>query len=123
MIAQLAANRLLKIQKGSTRPAYALAKKGTPIWLPNALVDGAAGEVPPVARIRQTQNPMALRLLVELYREQNLREDSGVKPSVIWSEDGIQHRRYVRQADAASGEMALGREGLGIVHFNEHAIQ
>ena len=83
-IAQLAASRLVTIRKGSTRPAYALAKKGTPIWLPNALVDGAASEVPPVAHLRQTQDPLALRLFVELYGEQNLRDDGGVKPSVIW---------------------------------------
>ena len=83
-IAQLAAGRLVTIRKGSTRPAYTLAKKGTPIWLPNALVDGAASEVPPVARLRQTQDPLALRLFVELYGEQNLRDDGGVKPSVIW---------------------------------------
>ncbi len=75
-IAQLAASRLVTIRKGSTRPAYTLAKKGTPIWLPNALVDGAGSEVPPVARLRQIQDPMALRLFVELYGEQNLREQT-----------------------------------------------
>ena len=42
------------------------------IWLPNALVDGAAGEVPPIELIRQTRSLLALRLLVELYEVQFL---------------------------------------------------
>ena len=29
-----------------------LAKKGDLIWLPNALVDGAGAEVPPLAKVR-----------------------------------------------------------------------
>ena len=48
------------------------------IWLPNALVDGAAGEVPPVELVRQAANPLAMRLLVNLYGSQTLDEDGGV---------------------------------------------
>jgi hypothetical protein len=42
------------------------------VWLPNALIDGAANEVPPVELIRQTRNLPALRLLIELYAVQFL---------------------------------------------------
>jgi hypothetical protein len=48
------------------------------IWLPNELVTGAAGEIPPLELVRQIQDPMTLRLLVEMYHAQNLREDGGV---------------------------------------------
>jgi hypothetical protein len=48
------------------------------IWLPNALVDGAAGETAPVELIRQTGSVETLRLLVELYRAHNLDENGGL---------------------------------------------
>jgi len=48
------------------------------IWLPNELVTGALGEIPPLELVRQTQDPMTLRLLVEMYYAQHLREDGGV---------------------------------------------
>ena len=66
----------------STRPSYKLAKVGDLIWLPRSLIEGAANEVPPVTKVRQTQDVMLLRLLVELYSAQNLREDGGVRLEV-----------------------------------------
>jgi hypothetical protein len=67
-----------------TRPRYSLAKEGDLIWLPNALVDGVGNEIAPVTKMRESQDPMLLRLLIELYGEQNLREDGGISPKVIW---------------------------------------
>ncbi len=55
------------------------------IWLPNALVDGAAGETAPVELVRQTGSAPTLRLFVDLYAAQNLDEDGGV------------HFRHIRQ--------------------------
>lgn len=66
----------------STRPSYKLSKVGDLIWLPRSLIEGAVNEVPPITKIRQTQDVMLLRLLVELYSAQNLREDGGVRPDV-----------------------------------------
>jgi hypothetical protein len=57
---------------------HAAASQPDWIWLPNALVTGAAAEIPPVELVRQIQDVMALRLLVDLYHAQNLREDGGV---------------------------------------------
>jgi DNA-binding transcriptional ArsR family regulator len=54
------------------------------IWLPNELVIGAAREVPPLELVRQTQDPMTLRLLVDLYHVQNLRDDGGINRQVVW---------------------------------------
>jgi hypothetical protein len=59
-------------------------------WLPNELVTGAAGETPPVELVRQTQDVMTLRLLVDLYHAQNLREDGGVSRKLTWQE----HERF-----------------------------
>jgi hypothetical protein len=53
------------------------------IWLPNALVDGAAGEVPPIELIRQTRSLPALQLLIELYAAQFLPSYGGVPPNLL----------------------------------------
>jgi hypothetical protein len=66
----------------STRPIYKLSKDGDLIWLPRSLIEGAANEVPPITKVRQTQDAMMLRLLVDLYSAQNLREDGGVRADV-----------------------------------------
>jgi hypothetical protein len=54
------------------------------IWLPNDLVTGAGGETPPVARVRQVQDVMTLRLLIDLYHAQELPEDGGVSRRVTY---------------------------------------
>ena len=57
------------------------------IWLPKTLVTGTtAGEPSPVARVRRYGDVMALRLLVDLYREQNLRDDAGISRQVLRQE-------------------------------------
>ena len=66
----------------STHPSYKLSKVGDLIWLPRSLIEGAAKEVPPITKVRQAQDVMMLRLLVELYSAQNLREDGGVRADV-----------------------------------------
>jgi hypothetical protein len=53
------------------------------IWLPNALIDGAANEVPPIELIRQTRSLPALRLLVELYAVQFLPNYGGVPRELL----------------------------------------
>jgi hypothetical protein len=53
------------------------------IWLPNTLVDGAAGEVPPIELIRQTRSAPALRLLIELYAVQFLPSFGGVPRELL----------------------------------------
>jgi hypothetical protein len=52
--------------------------------LPNELVTGAAGEIPPLELVRQTQDAMTLRLIVDMYHTQNLREDGGISRSITW---------------------------------------
>lgn len=57
------------------------------IWLPNTLVCGThAGEDPPVSRIRRYGDVLALRLLVDLYQAQHLRDDGGISRTVVYQE-------------------------------------
>src|SRR5688500_16646261 len=51
---------VITVEQASTRPRYALAKEGTLIWLPNAIIDGTGTGTPPVAQVRQAQDMMAL---------------------------------------------------------------
>lgn len=87
------------VSKGGkpARPAYKLKKDGELIWLPRSLVEGAANELPPVSKLRQTQDVMTLRLLVELYSAQNLREDGGVSTKTVFQKYS---RRKVGQQGA-----------------------
>jgi hypothetical protein len=82
--------------------AYALARKGWLdrhsdgtfvkakeypadwIWLPNEIVTGAVDETPPLELLRQTQDVMALRLFIDLYHGQNLREDGGISRQHVY---------------------------------------
>jgi hypothetical protein len=102
-IGVLVAAGLLQVIKGGTRPRYRIVRayqvpgcEGFPhprlrakasdaptakpgwIWLPNALIDGVAGEVAPVEMVRQTQSLPTLQLLVSLYHAQALASDGGI---------------------------------------------
>jgi hypothetical protein len=49
------------------------------IWLPNSLVDGVGGEpVSPIQLASRPQDPLLLRLLVDLYHSQDLAEHGGI---------------------------------------------
>jgi hypothetical protein len=54
------------------------------IWLPNAIVDGAAEEVPPVALLRQMQDVRRLQLFVALYDANRLTMDGGVSREFLY---------------------------------------
>jgi hypothetical protein len=54
------------------------------VWLPNTLVTGTdRGEESPVRRLRSAGDIWTLRLLVDLYHAQNLRDDGGISPWVL----------------------------------------
>jgi hypothetical protein len=71
---------------------------GEPVWLPNELVDGVNGNPSPVELIRQTGDPMTLRLLVDLYTAHRLDEWHGVDPRIIC---GTFEEVYRREVGAA----------------------
>lgn len=49
------------------------------IWLPNSIVVGAGLATPPIKRLRRAQNPLALRLFVDLYASQYLPRYNGIE--------------------------------------------
>jgi len=71
---------------GVTTPQTTLASPDL-IWLPNAIITGTTdGEETPLRRLRRAGCIWALRLFVELYGSQNLRDDCGISPGVIVEE-------------------------------------
>mgnify|MGYP003375233100 CR=1 FL=1 len=90
-IARLVSAGFVAVKKPGSRPSYDIGKrartgKRSPIeapqtdwvWLPNALVDSAAGEPAPIELCRQSANTGALFLLVELYHAQALQFFGGL---------------------------------------------
>lgn len=66
------------------KPAYQLKCEGDLIWLPKSIVTGVGDEIPPLRKLRQAQCAMTLRLFIELYRAQNLRDDGGISRDVVY---------------------------------------
>lgn len=54
------------------------------IWLPNAIVDGAADETPPLRLLRQMQDVRRLRLFVAMYDSHDLANDGGISRAILW---------------------------------------
>ncbi len=83
----LMAARIADRTKCDSRPRYKLARPEAIddlIWLPNELVTGAEKEVPPIARLRQTNEVDTLRVFVGLYAEQDLVGDGGVARDLLY---------------------------------------
>lgn len=79
------AGLLLRAENSTTtKPRYKLRISDDRIWLPKSIVMPLAGEVPALARIRQVQDVMTLRLFVELYYSQNLAADGGLSRSIYY---------------------------------------
>jgi len=82
------AGRLCRSGDGYTVPATDDAPLSEQyVWLPNTIVMGThAGEDSPLARIRRTGDVLTLRLLVDLYHAQHLRDDGGIDRAVLCEE-------------------------------------
>ena len=86
------------LRAGYAAGAYVLTDHGNKalaprwVWLPNSIVDGAAGEPSPLERIRQSQFLPALRLFVDMYQEQEITEVAGVNWRHGVREDFNKHR-------------------------------
>jgi len=72
--------------------------RGEPVWLPNELIEGVNGNPSPVELIRQTGDPMMLRLLVDLYTVHRLDEWRGVDPRIVCGTFKEVYRRKVGAA-------------------------
>ena len=101
-------------RKPAASPAPSSAPALAMIWLPNALVTGAKGEASPVERVRQTGDPFILRLLVDLYYGQNLRDDGGIARNIL-------RKTYTREKVGERGVFTVWgfREGIPYMHWGE----
>lgn len=87
-VALLESNGLVGKEKGGARPIRTLKidmEEGAAIWLPNELVTGAGRETPPVRRLREGRDVDPLRLLIDLYLEQELTGDGGIARTLLRS--------------------------------------
>ena len=78
---------LLEIKAGKF-PKYKISKPEDDtflLWLPNELIDGAADEVPPITKLRETGNIDLLEKFVRLYGIQDLDSDGGIPRDVAWA--------------------------------------
>ncbi len=85
-VRQLAEAGIVKVIQAGARPRYKIDVPESIedlIWLPNELVTGAGKEPPPVRRLRQRRDADLVRLLVELYGEQELAGDGGLPRSLV----------------------------------------
>jgi hypothetical protein len=113
-IAALQKHGLIRLLRGGRNPCYDLTPTGPEpelIWLPNALVTGAAGEKSPVCFLRQSHSLDALRLLVELHHSSNLAEHGGVDWRKI-------RRKFTRSKIAERGQFII----WGFIEGREEAF-
>lgn len=78
---------LIEIKAGKF-PKYKIRKPEDSkrlLWLPNTIIDGAASEVPPVTKLRETGNIDLLQKFVQLYGIQDLDSDGGIPRDVARS--------------------------------------
>lgn len=81
------------------------------IWLPNAIVDGAADEIPPLRLLRQMQDVRRLRLFVAMYDSHDLANDGGISRTILWQK----HTVTKEGRRGASTIWAFEREGTSTV--------
>jgi hypothetical protein len=82
------------------------------IWIPNVVVDGAADETPPLERLRQIGNTLALRIFCDLYHSHDLPSDGGLP----WRRGEMIQKHYDR--------IEVGRRGPYIVWgFRPHVTK
>jgi hypothetical protein len=98
------------------------AGTGHLIWVPNDLVTGTnSGEPSPVARVRRSGDVMALRLLVDLYQDQNLRDDGGISRRVLMQEfrrDQVGRVPKFNIFAFTPGEIRAENMGCAACHFD-----
>lgn len=86
-IEALVAADIVKVLKAGKKPRYKISKPKDDaklIWLPNELIDGAGGEVPPVTKLRETGELILLQKFIELYGAHDIDNDGGLPRSLAW---------------------------------------
>lgn len=91
-IEELIDSRLVSSRARSvkSRPMYRLSPiEGDKVFLPNTLVDGIESIPSPLRRVRESQNPDVLKLLVNFYRLQNLADEHGISRDCLHQPAGV----------------------------------
>lgn len=75
-------------RSGPRSPKYRILNNSTvqdsPVWLPKTLVEGVTKTPPyPLTALREVDDPLLVRLLMDLYCSQNLVESGGIDPAVL----------------------------------------
>jgi len=101
-----------------SHPAYRIATDDDgDVIVPNSIVTGIAAKEPPLQRVRETQDPLTLRLLIDLYDWTHLAEDNGLSSALAT-------REYTRTRLGEVSEMVawgFDREG-GILYDPGHPL-
>lgn len=92
------------------------SKDRKPLFLPNVLVDGVEGRTPPLARIRETRNPDAARLLLRFYEMCDLPGHGGIPLSMLREEHGL--RRIGRRGEFTVYDLTVGDETVSGAQFS-----
>lgn len=98
--ALIAAGIVQEVSGTRNRPSYKLRISEDQIWLPKSLIMPLSSEIPPVARIRQTQDVLLLNLLISLYFFQDLATDNGLSRIIYYrqyqkEEKYWEHGQYI----------------------------
>jgi len=94
---------LVHVLREGKKPLYRLKKPDDDkrlIWLPNEIIDGAGGEIPPITRLRETDRLDLLQVFILLYGLQDLDNDGGIPRKFARS-------RYTRTKVCDVGHMTL----------------
>jgi hypothetical protein len=84
------------------------------VWLPNAIVEGAADERPPLALLRQMQDVRRLNLFIALYDVNNLPTDGGVSRAILYQE-------YTLKKVSQRGPLTIWGFNSGCITFSASA--
>jgi hypothetical protein len=90
------------------------------IWLPNAIVDGAADEVPPLALLRQMQDVRRLQLFVALYDVNRLTMDGGVSRELLYETHEVS--KVSERGEYTIWGFREASSRIGDVHLSSHFL-
>ena len=84
----LVRSSFVKSVGSQSKPRYKLLKSREDelVWLPNEFVTGAVEETPPLERLRETNDPLIFRLLIDVYAGTNIADDAGLPIDVVYGE-------------------------------------
>ncbi|WP_429425044.1 hypothetical protein [Pseudomonas frederiksbergensis] len=93
-ISALVNAELVEVLLPGKKPRYKLQKPEDDeslLWLPNTLIDGAGGEIPPITKLREAGNLKLLEKFILLYGLHDLDNDGGLPRHIAWTSFDRKH--------------------------------